>query len=301
MELQAIEEGLVFIAMPMAKNFNDTHDAIVEAASNCGLVAKRIDDDQSNERITKRMMDYLHRCEFVVADLTGARPNVFYEAGYAEGQGKIPVYIAREGTALEFDVKDYTVIFFDTHRQLKLDLADRFRALIAKRGQLGISEDKFDIRKEVDRLERQLRGERAARERMEKKNAPRRLTAEDIEDARKAFSGFEPNGVVVSHVVGDNESMKLAEDLKAMFLQMGWPIGNAGIVMAAFVIGGMPDGVSVNVRPQLRESAGAKAVVAWLKRRNLGNRDLNVLPPIEPGDVTVAKADEMMIQIGARL
>jgi len=77
-----------------------------------------VDELQSNERITDRILESIRKAEFVIVDLTYSRPNVFYEAGYAQGIGKTPVYIAKEGTQLEFDLKDYPVIFFKNMKQL---------------------------------------------------------------------------------------------------------------------------------------------------------------------------------------
>jgi hypothetical protein len=127
-----IQLGYVFVAMPINENdetLNDVLDAIKEAAARCGLQAERIDEPQSNERITDRILESIGKAEYVIVDLTNSRPNVFYEAGYAHGLGKIPIYIAREGTHLEFDLKDYPVIFFGGFRQLKDRLEARLRAL----------------------------------------------------------------------------------------------------------------------------------------------------------------------------
>jgi nucleoside 2-deoxyribosyltransferase len=133
MELH-ISKGSVFIAMPMFpedRQLDDVHDAIKEVATSLGLSAKRVDDDETNERITDRVIDSLRTAEFVVADLTHNRPNVYYEAGYAHACNKIPIYIARQGTKIEFDLKDYPVIFFENLRQLKADLTKRLAGLIA--------------------------------------------------------------------------------------------------------------------------------------------------------------------------
>ncbi len=134
---QVTETGYVFIAMPMAGSkaeYEDVHDAIVHAANNCGLNAERVDDVESNERITDRLLESIRRAEFVIADLTDARPNVFYEAGYAYGLGKTPIYVARYGTNIEFDLKDYSIIFFTNMRQLREGLEKRLRAVSAKSG-----------------------------------------------------------------------------------------------------------------------------------------------------------------------
>jgi hypothetical protein len=131
-----IEKGFVFIAMPMAEgnpSYEDVHDAIKGAADTCGLNAERVDDVESNERITDRVLESIRRAEFVVADLTDARPNVFYEAGYAQGLGKTPIYIARHGTNPEFDLKDYPIIFFRNMRELRDKLEKRLRAVAEAR------------------------------------------------------------------------------------------------------------------------------------------------------------------------
>lgn len=104
----SVEEGYAFIAMPMDrtdKTLDDVLDSIKQVANECGVNAERIDDNATNDRITDRMLESIKKAEFVIVDLTYSRSNVFYEAGYAHGLGKVPIYIAREGTQLEFDLK----------------------------------------------------------------------------------------------------------------------------------------------------------------------------------------------------
>jgi hypothetical protein len=99
-------------------------DAIKEAARRCGIHAERIDEPQSNDRITDRILESIRKAEYVIVDLTKSKPNVFYEAGYAHGIGKIPIYVARHGTPIEFDLGDYPVIIFKNMTQLK-DLLEK--------------------------------------------------------------------------------------------------------------------------------------------------------------------------------
>lgn len=127
-----VQKGYAFIAMPIdpnEKKFDDVMDSIKEAARRCGIHAERVDEPQSNERITDRILESIRKAEYVIVDLTGSRPNVFYEAGYAHGLKKIPIYIAAKGTTLQFDLKDYPVIFFDRMRELKEGLEKRLRGL----------------------------------------------------------------------------------------------------------------------------------------------------------------------------
>jgi hypothetical protein len=79
------------------------------------------------------MLSAIDEAEFVVADLTDAKVNVFYEAGYAQGLGKITIYLAGTGAAIPFDVKDYPVIYYPNLRELKSSLSERLEAIKAAR------------------------------------------------------------------------------------------------------------------------------------------------------------------------
>lgn len=131
-----VQKGYAFIAMPIDpsdRKLDDVLDSIKEAARRCGIHAERVDEPQSNERITDRILESIRKAEYVIVDLTGSRPNVFYEAGYAHGLKKIPIYVAAKGTPLQFDLKDYPVIFFDSMRELKEGLEARLRGLAETR------------------------------------------------------------------------------------------------------------------------------------------------------------------------
>jgi len=127
-----VQKGYAFIAMPINPDdpqLEDVLDAVKEAAKRCGIHAERVDEPHSNERITDRILESIRKAEYVIVDLTNSKPNVFYEAGYAQGLTKTPIYIARHGTRLEFDLKDYPVIFFKNMKSLKDSLEARLRGL----------------------------------------------------------------------------------------------------------------------------------------------------------------------------
>ena len=125
-------KNYAFVAMAIDKkdsSLEDVLDAIKEGASRCGVQAERIDESESNERITDRILESITKAEYVIVDLTYSKPNVYYEAGYAQGIGKIPIYLAKEGTTLEFNLKDYPVIFYRNTKNLKDALEKRIRDL----------------------------------------------------------------------------------------------------------------------------------------------------------------------------
>lgn len=74
------------------------------------LSAYRVENDHGAVDITDEIVANIRRARFVVADLTGARPNVYFEAGLAMGLGKPVVFTRRTGEAAHFDVAAYKII-----------------------------------------------------------------------------------------------------------------------------------------------------------------------------------------------
>jgi hypothetical protein len=129
---KSVEIGYAFIAMAIDKDDHqlvDVLEAIKDSAAKCGIKAERVDEVETNERITDRILESIIKAEFVIVDLTKERPNVFWEAGFAHGLGKIPIYLARQGTTFHFDLKDYPIIEFRNMKELKEKLTKRLIAL----------------------------------------------------------------------------------------------------------------------------------------------------------------------------
>ena len=125
---------VAFVAMPMNPaddSLVDVLEAIQAASNRCGIRAERVDEQQSSDRISDRMLKSISEADYVIADLTHARPNVFFEAGFAHGLGKIPIYLAKRGTSVEFDVHDYPMLFFRNLKELRDILEARLKALLA--------------------------------------------------------------------------------------------------------------------------------------------------------------------------
>ena len=84
-------------------------------------------DVPGDYKITNKIIELIEKARFVVADLTHERPNVYFELGYVRGVGKTIVTIARKGTKLHFDVKDWTCEFYTDSRSLEKQLIERFK------------------------------------------------------------------------------------------------------------------------------------------------------------------------------
>lgn len=127
---QQDSKPLVFVAMPFSIEFEDVYQfGIYGVMRKCGFVCERVDESYYAGNIVERIKDGIRRCEFVVADLTSERPNVYLEVGFAWGLGKPVVLVARDGQKLHFDLAHHKCIFYSTIGRLADELERTARDL----------------------------------------------------------------------------------------------------------------------------------------------------------------------------
>lgn len=121
-----IDPKLVFVIMAFRDDMEPIFEGIKAAGNSVGLDVKRVKDVIGDYRITDQVVQMINSARLIVADLTHERPNVYFELGYARGLGKTVITIAREGTNIHFDVKDWTYLPYTDSRILERDLKKRF-------------------------------------------------------------------------------------------------------------------------------------------------------------------------------
>lgn len=89
-------------------------DVIEPAIRAAGYEPLRIDSKEHNGKIDDQIMASIRGSRFVVADFTGSRGGVYYEAGFAHGLDLPVIFMCREGDELHFDIRQYNCIFWKT-------------------------------------------------------------------------------------------------------------------------------------------------------------------------------------------
>lgn len=134
-----------FVAMWFSDQVQEAYDKAIEpAVRECGFQACRVDKIEHNNDITDEIIAGIKESRFVIADMTGYRGGVYYEAGYAKGLGKEVIITCRkdwfegeEPTAgnsgkqkIHFDINHFNIIQWSTPEELKKKLITRISATV---------------------------------------------------------------------------------------------------------------------------------------------------------------------------
>jgi hypothetical protein len=109
---------------------------IEPAIRESGYEPLRIDGKQHNGKIDDEIVASIRSSKFVVADYTGSRGGVYYEAGFAHGLGLPVVFMCREDHLkdIHFDVRQYNCIVWKAD-ELQIARSDLKNRILATLGQ----------------------------------------------------------------------------------------------------------------------------------------------------------------------
>lgn len=109
-----------FVIMPFAPDFDDVYGAIKQAVESATAKSNgrcfRLDEARPAGRITDRLLGELKSATFCVADITGTKPNVMWELGFAMALGKPAIVVTQNLADLPFDILDMQTIEYQRNR-----------------------------------------------------------------------------------------------------------------------------------------------------------------------------------------
>jgi hypothetical protein len=127
------DSNTCFVAMSFDKSLVSVYDdAILPAITECKFRPDRVDQLEFNNKICDEIIVGIRKSRFVVADFTGHRGGVYFEAGFALGLG-CPVIFTCRDTDIDqahFDTNHYNHIVWQTPADLRLKLVNRIEATI---------------------------------------------------------------------------------------------------------------------------------------------------------------------------
>jgi hypothetical protein len=127
--------GKCFVAMSFADDlkqpvFEEGIEPAIEI--DCQMKAVRIDLVPHNDNIIDKIIAEIRTCQFMVADFTGHKAGVYFDAGFAKGLGREVIWTCREDDFenIHFDIAQFSHIIWKNSSDLRTRLANRIKATI---------------------------------------------------------------------------------------------------------------------------------------------------------------------------
>ena len=135
LQKEEIGNKRAFVAMWFDGSMDDYYkDGIKKAIEEAGYVPVRIDLQDFNEKICDEIIAEIKRTKFMIADFSGMRSGVFFEAGFAKGLGREVIFTVREDNINRlkehFDTRQYNHIVYDSPEDLRKKVYNRICATI---------------------------------------------------------------------------------------------------------------------------------------------------------------------------
>jgi len=112
---KALDSAYTGVVKPVFKQFN--------------LEAFRIDAGH----ITDQMLTSIAESTIIYADLSGERPNCYYETGFAHALGKNLILAINTKYERHFDIAGYRFIQWETEQELREQLTSRLKVIVGRK------------------------------------------------------------------------------------------------------------------------------------------------------------------------
>jgi len=129
-EAEGVRESFFICPMNNSEVSHNYEYAIKPVVKQFQFEIHKIDEFSHTQEITSTILEAIARCKFVIADLTDARPNCYYELGYAHALRKPVIILAKKETQRHFDISTYKWIYWESYVDLKSSLEKELSSLM---------------------------------------------------------------------------------------------------------------------------------------------------------------------------
>lgn len=110
-----IEKNRCFMLMPFSTDFDYIYGMIKKDLNDNGLICNRADEISGSKPILNKILTEILKSRYIIADLTGYNPNVFYELGIAHSfkDAQNILLIKQKSSQIPFDLTHLTYIEYE--------------------------------------------------------------------------------------------------------------------------------------------------------------------------------------------
>lgn len=122
------ERPKAFIVMQFSEPYNELYQEVIHRiCEEFKIDAIRVDEVYGPGIIVADIVKQIVESKIIIAEITPANPNVYYEIGYAHALDKPTILIADRKTELPFDVSPFRVLFYENTIAGKKRIEDGLR------------------------------------------------------------------------------------------------------------------------------------------------------------------------------
>jgi hypothetical protein len=128
----AVDERSVFVLTPFHQSHNKTYSVISSVCLDLRLQCSRGDEEFVDGPLLSHIVKQIVSASFLIANVNGRNPNVFYELGIAHTLGKRVIIVSKNYETIPFDLRSQQIVLYDDLDDLRSGLKDAVARLAVR-------------------------------------------------------------------------------------------------------------------------------------------------------------------------
>jgi hypothetical protein len=127
-------ENQIFVIMKFGdEGLDSAYEGVIKPlGKKFGYKVIRVDEIQDSGNIPQQILENISKSRVIIAELSGERPNCYYEAGFAHALGKEIIFCVNKKDSVHFDLAGYRFISWRTEADYRRKLRERLESIAEK-------------------------------------------------------------------------------------------------------------------------------------------------------------------------